>query len=147
MTQEERAVRQLSKSQADLDRYYQLNFGHINKIFKLGKNIIILGTIIVMLTLLFIIFSPKSVDTLVVIFGFLSGVLIDLTGAVFIVIYTRTIKSANMNQYGMLETNQAYLGNVLASQIKDESLREETLSELAKKLIEKEKIINYTDSN
>lgn len=45
----------------------------------------------------------------------------------------------------MLETTQAYLGNVLASQIQDDKLREDTLSELAKSLIKKEKNMNFND--
>lgn len=50
-----------------------------------------------------------------------------------------------MNHYVMVENNQVYLGNLLASQIKDDELREETLSEVAKSLISKEKLINYND--
>jgi hypothetical protein len=145
VSQEERAVRQLSKSQIDLDKYYQLNYNHVNKIFKLGKNLLWLGNIIVLLTLFATMLRFESLDSIVFILGFASGILVDFTGAIFVMMYSKIIKSANMNQYGMLETNQAYLGNVLASQIKNEELREKTLSDMANKLISKEKKINFND--
>ena len=50
-----------------------------------------------------------------------------------------------MNHYVMIETNQAYLGNVLATQIQSRELREQTLSEMANKLISKEKNINFNE--
>lgn len=145
MSQEERAVRQLSKSQIDLDKYYQLNYNHVNKIFNLGKTLLWLGNIIVLLTLFATTWKFEMLDSAVYILGFASGILVDFTGAIFVMMYSKIIKSANMNQYGMLETNQAYLGNVLASQIKNEELREKTLSDMANKLISKEKKINFND--
>jgi hypothetical protein len=145
MSQEERAVRQLSKSQIDLDKYYQLNYNHVNKIFNLGKTLLWLGNSIVLLTLFAITLRFEMLDSVVYILGFASGILVDFTGAIFVMMYSKIIKSANMNQYGMLETNQAYLGNVLASQIKNEELREKTLSDMANKLISKEKKINFND--
>lgn len=145
LSQEERAVKQLTKSQSDLDRYYQLNYGHINKIFNLGKTIIYFGSFIILFTLGLVFIFPKQMNSVVVISGFVGGTLVDFTGAIFVMMYSKIIKSADMNQYGMLETSQAYLGNVLASQITDDKLREQTFSELAKKLIEKEKAINYNN--
>lgn len=145
LTQEERAVRQLSKSQLDLENYYQLNFSHVYKIFNLGRLLLILGNGIILLSLIVAMTKIKNIDSLLVILGFVGGIIVDFTGAIFIVMYSRTIKSANMNQYGMLETNQAYLGNVLASQIKNNELREKTLAEMANKLISKEKKINFND--
>ncbi|WP_413487275.1 hypothetical protein [Carnobacterium maltaromaticum] len=145
MTQEERAVRQLSKSKADLEKYYQLNYNHLDKVFNIGKWLLSLGNMTILLTVLAIILKTKDLDSIIFILGFVGGILIDFTGAIFIIIYSKTIKSANMNQYGMLETNQAYLGNVLVSQINNEDLREKTLSEMANKLIEKKKDINFTE--
>lgn len=87
----------------------------------------------------------ENIDSLLIILGFVGGMIVDFTGAIFIVMYSRTIKSANMNQYGMSETNQAYPGNVLASQIKNDELREKILAEMANKLISKEKKINFND--
>ena len=145
LSAEERAVKQLSKSQLDLDKYYQLNYNHVSKIFTLGRMIIFFGTMIIISTIALSIFKSDSTDTVVIIAGFAGGVLIDFTGAIFVMMYTKIMKTANINQYGMLETTQAYLGNVLASQIQDDKLREETLSELAKKLISKEKPINYVE--
>lgn len=43
----------------------------------------------------------------------------------------------------MLKMTQAYFGNVLASQIQDDKLREDILSDLAKSLIKKEKKTNF----
>lgn len=145
MTQEERAVRQLSKSQLDLENYYQLNYSHVYKIFNLGRLLLIVGNGIILLSLIVAVVGLENIDSLLIILGFVGGMIVDFTGAIFIVMYSRTIKSANMNQYGMSETNQAYLGNVLASQIKNDELREKTLAKMANKLISKEKKINFND--
>ncbi|EME3552663.1 hypothetical protein Q1H96_002705, partial [Enterococcus faecium] len=90
-------------------------------------------------------FKPKMVNDIILICSLIGGALVDFIGAIFISMYSKIIKSANLSQYGMLETTQAYLGNVLASQIQDDKLREDTLSELAKSLIKKEKNINFND--
>lgn len=142
-TQEERAVKQLNKSQLDLDNYYQLNISHVSKIFNLGKTIVLLGTFIIVGTIILMFFKPKMVNDIILICSLIGGALVDFIGAIFISMYSKIIKSANLSQYGMLETTQAYLGNVLASQIQDDKLREDTLSELAKSLIKKEKNINF----
>lgn len=144
MTQEERAVRQLSKSQLDLAKYYDLNYTHVYKIFNIGRVLLIFGNLVVLATLISAILISDHIESLVLVFGFITGILVDFSGTIFVVIYSKTIKSANMNQYGMLETNQAYLGNVLASQIKNNEIREKTLSDMANKLISKEKKINFS---
>ncbi|EME8123213.1 hypothetical protein A5816_000752 [Enterococcus sp. 3G1_DIV0629] len=144
-TQEERAVKQLNKSQLDLDNYYQLNISHVSKIFNLGKTIVLFGTFIIVGTIILMFFKPKMVNDIILICSLIGGALVDFIGAIFISMYSKIIKSANLSQYGMLETTQAYLGNVLASQIQDDKLREDTLSELAKSLIKKEKNINFND--
>ena len=53
--------------------------------------------------------------------------------------YSKTIEAAQEYQNNMVETANTYLGNVLVSQIANDQLREQTLSVMAKKLVQNDK--------
>lgn len=135
MDLEERALRQLTKKQADLDRYHVLNLFHTKLIFIIGVLIIIVGICVIIGTLITAFISRNSVDNILLIAGFAGGILINFIGAVFIAMYTKTVDTANKYQAGLVEATNAYLGNVLASQIDEQQLREQTLSIMAKELV------------
>ena len=61
-------------------------------------------------------------------------------GAVFIKMYTKTIEAAVKFHAKFAESNNLLLANSIANKIDDDKMREETLSEISKMLIEKEKI-------
>ena len=67
--------------------------------------------------------------------------MVDSVGAVFILMYSKTIESAQEYQDNMVKTANTYLGNVLVSQITNDELREETLSAMAKELVRRNKNI------
>lgn len=142
---EERALRQLSKSQINLEKYDQLSYEQVRKIFIIGKNMSYIGLLIIISIIFISFYSNSLLPNIVAIGGLVSGVLVNFIGSVFILMYSKTLKTANMNHYVMIETNQAYLGNVLATQIQSRELREQTLSEMANKLISKEKNINFNE--
>lgn len=80
-----------------------------------------------------------------IISGFIGGLLVDSIGAVFILMYSKTIESAREYLNNMVETANTYLGNVLVSQMINDELREQTLSVMAKKLVQRDKETGAVD--
>lgn len=72
--------------------------------------------------------------------GLVSGVLIDFIGVIFIKMYTGTIESISKFQKSIFEDSGVYLANVLASQISDETLKNQTISDIAKSLVSKSNV-------
>lgn len=132
---EEKARKQLSKQQVEIERYHSLNLAHTKIIFAIGVFIIFIGIGIIACTIIVTFISEYSVQLIVIASGFIGGLMVDAVGAIFILMYSKTIESANEYLKNMVETANTYLGNVLVSQIGDNELREETLSVMAKELV------------
>jgi len=139
LSQEEKALKQLSKKQVDIERYHSLNLAHTKSIFVIGVFIIFIGIAIIITTIVSILVVQKLVQIIVIVSGFIGGLLVDSVGAVFILMYSKTIESAQEYQDNMVKTANTYLGNVLVSQITNSELREETLSAMAKELVQRSK--------
>jgi hypothetical protein len=136
---EEKALKQLSKKQIDIERYHALNISHTKTIFIIGVIIIFIGISIIAFTIASIFFTPNSAQLIVIISGFVGGLLVDGIGGIFIFMYSKTIESTQEYQTTMAETTNTYLGNVLVSQINNNELREQTLSIMATELVQKVK--------
>lgn len=139
LTYEEKALKQLSKKQIDIERYHDLNISHTKIIFIIGVIIIFIGISIIAFTIASIFFTPNSAQLIVIISGFAGGLLVDGIGGIFILMYSKTIESTQEYQTTMTETTNTYLGNVLVSQINNNELREQTLSIMATELVQKVK--------
>lgn len=139
LSHEEKALKQLSKKQVDIERYHSLNLAHTKSIFVIGVFIIFIGIAIIITTIASILFVKKSAQLIIMVSGFIGGLLVDSVGAVFILMYSKTIESAQEYQDNMVKTANTYLGNVLVSQITNSELREETLSAMAKELVQRNK--------
>lgn len=139
LSHEEKALKQLSKKQVDIERYHSLNLTHTKSIFVIGVFIIFIGIAIIIATIVSIIVVQKTVQIIVMVSGFIGGLLVDSIGAVFILMYSKTIESAQKYQDNMVKMCNTYLGNVLVSQITTTELREETLSAMAKELVRSDK--------
>lgn len=139
LSYEEKALKQLSKKQADIERYLSINLAHTKIIFAIGVFIIFIGILVIVATIISTFFIQQSVQFVTIVSGFIGGLLVDSIGAVFILMYSKTIESAREYQNNMVETANTYLGNVLVSQIDNDELREQTLSVMAKKLVQRDK--------
>lgn len=137
LSHEEKALKQLTKKQVDIERYHSLNLAHTKSIFRIGVFIILIGIGIIIATIISVLFVRETVQFIVITSGFIGGLLVNSVGAVFILMYSKTIESAQEYQDNMVKTANTYLGNVLVSQIENEKLREETLSAMAKELIQR----------
>lgn len=140
LSNEEKALKQLAKKQADIEKYHTLNLAHTKVIFVIGVFIIFIGIGIIASTIISAFINENSVQLIVIVSGFIGGLLVEAVGAVFILMYTKIVEAANKFQSNMVETANRYLGNVLVSQISDVELREQTLSIMAKELVQADKI-------
>ena len=109
LSYEEKALKQLSKKQVDIDRYHSLNLSHTKGIFVIGVLIIFIGIAIIIATIVSILFIQKSVQLIVMVSGFVGGLLVDSVGAIFILMYSKTIESAQEYQDNMVKTANTYL--------------------------------------
>lgn len=131
---EEKSLRQLSHQQASVGKYNSLYLSQMRWVFILGVVVIVFGAAMVSGTVVVSVFMPET-DVTALVSGFVGGVLINFIGAIFISMYTKTMESATSFQKNMISTVNAYLSNALAAQIKDEGLRNQTISEIAKELV------------
>ena len=132
---EEKALKQLLERSTRLDTYHKTNISHMKKIFRWGITIICIGIIITVAVVVYTLFNPEKIDLVVAISGFLSGLLVDAIGAIFILMYSKTMESANAYEKGLAASATNHLGNLIATRIEDTSVRENALAEIAKELV------------
>lgn len=87
--------------------------------------------VIIFLTIIMFAVSPAKYN-IAVLTGAISGVLVDFIGVIFIRMYTETIKASIQLQNKLVHNNDNLLANLLAEDIDDKNLRNQTLSEIAK---------------
>ena len=83
--------------------------------------------------------SLSSIGTYKRYVGSFSGIIVDFIGAIFIKMYTKNIEAAVKFHAKFAESNNLLLANSIANKIEDERLREDTLSEISKRIISVEK--------
>lgn len=154
-TDEFRALGLLHPKHEALERYYTQNIIQTKTIFNTGRFIIFFGIGIITVTTLSALVSTVLKDTIgfdldislnKIITGLAGGVLVDVVGAVFLVMYRKTMETANAFQEGLIRINKAYLSNVFASKIKDPKIQNETLSAMAVALTEGKDITPKKDA-
>ena len=125
-----RADKQFKINQKDLQRYYDLNLTQTRFLSKLGIFLIIFGLVIISTSIL--LYTNLGNDLWLLISGTISGVLVDFIGAIFIVMYTKNLEASIEFHSKLADSNKLLLANSIATKINNESLRESTLSEIAK---------------
>lgn len=109
-----------------------MNLAQTKFLSGLGIMMIIFGILIVVS--LYMYTSLNSDKTLLFV-GSLSGILVDFIGAIFIKMYTKDIEAAVKFHEKFAESNSLLLANSTANKIDNDSLREDTLSEISKNII------------
>ena len=117
--------------QSDFKRFFDFNLNQLSWVFKLGIGTILAGMIIIFLTIIMFAVSPVKYN-IAVLTGAISGILVDFIGALFIRMYTETIKASMQLQNKLVHNNDNLLANLLAEDIDDINLRNQTLAEIAK---------------
>ena len=118
-------------SQSDFKRFFDVNLNQLSWVFKLGIGTILAGMIIIILAIIMFAISPVKYN-IAVLTGAVSGILVDFIGALFIRMYTETIKATMQLQNNLVHNNDNLLANLLAENIDDKNLRNQTIAEIAK---------------
>ena len=98
---------------------------------------ILFGILIVVASLYM--YMSLDTDKILLFVGSFSGIIVDFIGAIFIKMYTKNIEAAVKFHAKFAESNNLLLANSIANKIEDERLREDTLSEISKRIISVEK--------
>ena len=123
-----RAEKMFRMNQKELMRYYDMNLAQTKFLF---------GILIVVASLYM--YMSLDTDKILLFVGSFSGIIVDFIGAIFIKMYTKNIEAAVKFHAKFAESNNLLLANSIANKIEDERLREDTLSEISKRIISVEK--------
>ncbi len=129
-----RAEKLFRLNQKELMRYYDMNLAQTKFLSGLGIVMIVLGILIIVISLL--IYAFLDTEKIFLIVGNVSGIIVDFVGAIFIRMYTQNIEAAVKFHAKFADSNNLLLANSIANKIESEKLREETLSEIAKEIIQ-----------
>jgi len=126
---EKRAEQRFKQHQEQLKRYYDVNIKQLKAVFPLGIFAMIFGTLIVGMTIYLFKDNPNVIPTVA---GCVSGLLIDFIGAVFIQMYTKTVKASTKFHDKLIGSNNNLFANVLVTKISDPKVKDEAFAEIAK---------------
>lgn len=128
-----RAEKMFKMNQKELMRYYDMNLAQTKFLSELGIVMIILGILIVVASL--VLYVNLNSDRILLFVGNVSGIIVDFVGAIFIKMYTQNVEAAVRFHAKFAESNNLLLANSIANKIENEELREMTLSEISKQIV------------
>lgn len=117
------------KYEKEMKRYHDINLISFKILLPIGITIIFFGIGIIIGSII-LFFVEK--DKLSIIIGPISGILTNFVGAIFIKMYTETVKSSLKFHNKLVNSSSKFFSNVLISKIKNQDLQDKTLSEVAK---------------
>ena len=117
------------KYEKEMKRYHDINLISFKILLPIGIIIIFFGIGIIIGSII-LFFLQK--DKLQIIIGPISGILTNFVGAIFIKMYTETVKSSLKFHNKLVNSSSKFFSNVLISKIKNQDLQDKTLSEVAK---------------
>lgn len=135
--EEERTEKLFRFYESVLRKYYDQNLSQGSWIFWLGLLCIGLGFAIVLASLILVARStalPGQIVTATL--GALSGILVNYIAVIFLRMYSETVKSSNEFHNRLVKTHQMHFGSSLAAKLENSELREETLAQMALRLIQ-----------
>lgn len=128
-----RAEKMFRMNQKELKRYYDMNLAQTKFLSSLGIVLIIFGLLVLSATI--IMYATFKSDTILLMVGSLSGIVVDFIGAIFIKMYTHNIEASIKFHAKLAESNNLLLANSIANKIDSDNLRENTLSEISQKIV------------
>lgn len=118
-----------------LNQYYALSIGQARSIFYTGLILIGLGLLMVTGAFLYIVKFGQGVDfpkTIVLAsLAATGGILSNFVGAVYLAVYSGTIRSLTAFYAGLVNTHSLYFINFMTTAIVDNKLKEETFANIA----------------
>ena len=128
-----RAEKILLINNHQLRRYYDLNLNQNIWIFGLGIFCISLGICVIGVTLYLVLVVAKGWDAQLItgIVGALGSFMTNYVAAIYLKMHASATRILGSFHSRLVETHQLLFGNLLASRIEDDSIRWQTLSQLA----------------
>ena len=132
---EERAEKQFKLHQIELKKYYDQTLRHSSWIFVIGILAILFGFGIIGISIYLVINLSGSNELenklIIASLGAIGTILSNYIASIYLKMYSETIKSLTEFHNRLVYTHHLHFGNVLASKVRDDTLRNKTLSEIA----------------
>ncbi len=120
-----------------INTYFDSNQKRMSRLFVLGTVLLTIGILFIVAVL--ILTLSADIDSVEIVSGFLTGILIDFIGAVFIGMYNKTLESTLKLSKLINESRKANFSAYIASKVSDEKIRNEALSQIAVSIFYREK--------
>ena len=131
----DRAEMQFIQHQREVRRYYDTNIGQLRMLLPLGVGIVVAGIAIIVLVIFT--FKGSADENLAsIIVGCVSGLLVDFIGAVFIKIYTDTIKASTDFHARLAQSNDHLFAYSMVAKIKDADAKHAALADIARIIVD-----------
>jgi hypothetical protein len=131
---EARAEKLFKLHQYELEKYYNQNLRQGNQVFIAGLLFISIGFMIIGFSLYLITRENASNSEIVAILGAIGTILSNFIAAIYLKMFSETIKSATSFHNRLVATHNLMFGNYLTSKIKNVDLKEKTLSDISTNL-------------
>jgi hypothetical protein len=143
-----RAEKMLGNNDSQLRAYYELNLAQCSKIFWVGILCLCGGIGVIAATLQAVKMSPDDGRTQIIIgvIGAVGSVLINYVAAIFLKMHSEILTILKEFQSKLVDTQELYLANVLASRISDDATRLGALKDLSLAMVRREKAHNNGNS-
>lgn len=133
----QRAEKLFRLNQLELDKYYRQTLRHSAWIFAIGLICLAFGFAIIGATLYTVInlkAEPDVTKIVTAVLGGISSILSSFIGAVYLRMYSDTVKSLTEFHQRLVAANRLHFGNLLVEKISEEPLHHETLAAMARQL-------------
>ena len=133
---EQRAEKLFKSHQFELKKYYDITRDQSSDIFSFGKICIILGIVIIVSIGILFVGPLKDMDfsdkLILGCLGAISSILINYIAIIYSNMYKETVKSVTTFHNKLVNTHHLHYGAFLASKIRNNKLKEQTIADMAK---------------
>jgi len=127
-----KADKLLSNNDEQLRSYYELNLAQCSKIFWVGILCLAVGVCIVVVTVYYVLRATDDhAQTVIGAVGGASAILIHFVAVVFLKMHSEILTLLKEFQSKLVDTQELYLANVLASRIEDKAKRFDAFKDLS----------------
>ena len=130
---ESRAEKILRLNNFQLRRYHDINLRQNTWVFSLGIFCILIGVMVLSATVYLVLYAAQTLDAKIITgaLGAMGSLLTNFIAAIYLKMHASAVGNLSSFYSKLVDTNQTLFGNLVASRIEDEHLRDTTLSKLA----------------
>lgn len=114
-------------------RYYDTNLTQTRAVFFIGITLLFIGVVMISVGVIMGL-SSNTPNALTLVLTFVSGILIDFLGTIFVSIHTKTLETAAVYQKSISRVSNTLLAKSIVDNLDDKNLRQQALIEIAKEL-------------